>query len=184
MRSLLESQNGSAFTGVDGTLADGEVVMSMPESCSASCIRIQNSNTSETRNTSGENLKADFRTACVRRVAAFPRYTVARTPVGVLYCSATTYHMIPVEEEIFSGVSVAEKTEVVTRFNFVPSWWLTKIGISRVIELVSTDSSTRGWQYQLRTFNVSAWVTCHCYCNVRKHSVWALTRYSTFQTHL
>ena len=219
MQNLLGGQNGSASTGSDVALAGGEVGMSMRESRSTPALRIQNLKTSEERNTLEESFKDDFRTACerrvagfprytvtrtpvgvlycsattyrmipveedifssisgaektevvtmLRRVAGFPRYTVTRTPVGVLYCSATTYRMIPVEEDIFSSISGAEKTEVVTMFKFAPSWWFTKIGMSRVIELVTTESSTRGWQYQLRTFNVSAWATRNCCRDVRK----------------
>lgn len=168
MQNLLGGQNGSASTGSDVALAGGEVGMSMRESRSTPALRIQNLKTSEERNTLEESFKDDFRTACERRVAGFPRYTVTRTPVGVLYCSATTYRMIPVEEDIFSSISGAEKTEVVTMFKFAPSWWFTKIGMSRVIELVTTESSTRGWQYQLRTFNVSAWATRNCCRDVRK----------------
>ncbi len=65
------------------------------------------------------------------------------------------YRFIPAEEDNIGRASKTDKAEVVTRFNFMPSWWLTKLGMSRAMEVISRNSTTQGWQYQLRTFNVS-----------------------------
>ncbi|KAK0123144.1 hypothetical protein ONS96_010148 [Cadophora gregata f. sp. sojae] len=154
VRQLLENQNQLVTSRSVGNATEfEEAVMALQKPFSASSCQIRNPKAVETGGIRAEQNKHSCITTREQRVAGFPISTVTRTPMGTLYCWTTTYYFIPIDEDKILGISKAEKTEVVTRINFIPSWWITRIGMSRVMELISTNSSTQGWQYHLRTFN-------------------------------
>lgn len=78
--------------------------------------------------------------------------TVSRTIFGDIHCSKTVPRIIPADDEESDVVEyspLVKKKEVA--LNFVPSWWLIKLGLSRAMQI-----STWGWQANIRMPKVSS----------------------------
>ena len=85
------------------------------------------------------------------RVLKSRRLNLTRTGFGEMRCSIAQYQIMRSSSNRDANSQLLE-TE--TSFNFIPSRWVIKLGISYIIQFGIIQSSTQGLNLKLRTFNV------------------------------
>ena len=82
--------------------------------------------------------------------------SVTRTLFGDVRCTVTPYRVTTrpqsdLEDDTESLTE--EQLEIQTRFTFMPSWWMSKFGMT-AFQFDMIKLCTQGWQTNMRTFNV------------------------------
>jgi hypothetical protein len=103
-----------------------------------------------------------------RRRVAYPSQTIIRTPLGEIRCSVSNFRILRSVHTEDNGVSgpLNKELDRETSFIFVPSWWLIKLGIGYGFKFDLNSMCSQGWQFNIRTFNVS-----ELYYELRFHSI-------------